>query len=195
MSLRSKVTLDSIVAAAQRIVWQLIHPELSNPIEHDTTTSLTSSFRATSWPSLNSIYAQSMKKRNKFSFFSPSKLIAKIYLYSQWGRWPTASPHAGPCLLWWVLQCKYQIWTNNDSFSLVYDGSVHLQFCLHTFLSTDDPGSGRRAISNQCALKIPVLPLHNIHSAVRRDWPLSLLSSSGPCPGQVRFRKVRDSLN
>ena len=37
-----KVSQDSIVAAAERIVWQLIHRDLGNPIEHDTTTSLTS---------------------------------------------------------------------------------------------------------------------------------------------------------
>ena len=65
-----------------------------------------------------------------------------------------------------MLQCKYQIWTNNDSFSALGPPS----FCLHTFLSTDHP-----AISNQCALKIPVLSLQNVHSVNTIDGqPLSL---------------------
>ena len=103
-------------------------------------------------------------KRNKFSFFSPSKLIAKISLFI--GRQMAPSSHAGPCLLWRVLQCKYQIWTNNDSFSLAYDGSVHLQFCLHTFLSTDDPGSA----AEQSAINVHLKFLFSLFTIYTVQW-------------------------
>ena len=91
-------------------------------------------------------------------------LIAKISLFI--GRQMGHSPHAGPCLLWRVLQCKYQIWTNNDSFSLAYDGSVHLQFCLHTFLSTDDPGSA----AEQSAINVHLKFLFSLFTIYTVQW-------------------------